>query len=291
MTACCQFRKYENNFGALMRKILTFVLVVLSTVNLEAMAMSNEKKAEEQVGIILLHGAGLGSWIWEKVIPELKSKSIAIDLPGRAGKAATFRNLRLRDFADSVVQDIEKSKFQKVILVAHSVSGALALQVSSMIPGKIASIVFIGAGIPNSGEAYLDGMPFLSRLMVRIFSWLNPDGLKAPSSAVRKALCNDLEPADSERVISHMVPEAPALFTGTTEWVQPKRSVYVLLTEDKSDLTPSVQEKMRSHLRDAKPISLPSGHLPMLSQPHKLAALLNEEAEAASGKGTPAPEK
>ncbi len=92
MTACCQFRKCENNFGALVRKILTFILVVLSTVNLEAMAMSNEKKAEEQVGIILLHGAGLGSWIWEKVIPELKSKSIAIDLPGRAGKAATFRN-------------------------------------------------------------------------------------------------------------------------------------------------------------------------------------------------------
>ena len=39
--------------------------------------------ANADAHFLLMHGAGLGSWIWDGFIPELNAPAEAIDLPGR----------------------------------------------------------------------------------------------------------------------------------------------------------------------------------------------------------------
>ena len=39
--------------------------------------------AEPSTRLLLLHGAGLGGWIWDRVTPHLTESAEAVDLPGR----------------------------------------------------------------------------------------------------------------------------------------------------------------------------------------------------------------
>jgi len=38
-------------------------------------------------GIVLIHGAHHGAWVWDDVVPLLSLPSLAVDLPGRGGQA------------------------------------------------------------------------------------------------------------------------------------------------------------------------------------------------------------
>jgi len=254
--------------------------ILLGLAGMECKVMAEDNKPMGRPGIILLHGAGLGSHIWEKVIPMLNLPSLAIDLPGRGGEPASTSAMRIQDLAAFAVQKINKSAFDRVILAAHSVSGGLALKIASLMPGKVISIVFIASGIPESGHSYIDSLPFISRTMIRVLSWLKPNGMKAPESVIRTALCNDLDQADADKIVAKMVPEHPSLFIDEVEWSQPARSVYVLLSQDKSDVSPQLQGELASRLQNKRLVTIQSGHLAMLSHPSEIAEILNFEANS-----------
>ncbi len=229
------------------------------------------------IGVVLLHGSGLGGWIWQKVIHLLQAPSVAIDLPGRGGVSADFEKMHLQDFSIFVLKKIEAEAFDRIVLVAHSFTGPLALQVASAIPEKIVSIVFVGAGIPANGLAYLSTLPWISQIMLRLFAKLNPRGFMAPKQVIKKILCNDLDDKDTALVLENLVPEAPNLFLDKTNWIKPKRSVYVQLLKDKSDLKPELQERMAKAFGVSKLVIMDTGHLPMIAQPNILAEILNAE--------------
>ncbi|WP_367141990.1 alpha/beta fold hydrolase, partial [Corynebacterium hadale] len=50
---------------------------------------------------LLLHGGMHGAWCWERVIPHLRHRTIAIDLPGRPG--AGKQPPTLDGFAETVL--------------------------------------------------------------------------------------------------------------------------------------------------------------------------------------------
>ena len=70
--------------------------------------------------LLLLHGAGLGSWIWNATRQRLTVSAAAIDLPGRAGgeKPGT---VSLQDCVDHVVAMLHAADTPSII-VAHSFS-------------------------------------------------------------------------------------------------------------------------------------------------------------------------
>src|SRR5262249_49617707 len=78
---------------------------------------------DTDVGVVLLHGAMLGRWIWERVEPRLGAPALAVDFPGRGEKPADITTLKLGDVVDSVVADIEAWPTPPIVLVAHSRAG------------------------------------------------------------------------------------------------------------------------------------------------------------------------
>lgn len=223
-----------------------------------------------RTGFVLLHGAGLGSWIWDRVIPKLHEPSLALNLP----TASADSRPGIQDCVAAILQEMKKAGFDRVVLVGHSVSSMLALKIATDFPRQVSSIVLVAGGVPESGKAYVDTLPRMQRMMTRALYKFRPRGSKPPKGVIRKSLCNDLRQADCDRVIREMIPENPSLFLDRVRWTQPPCGIYVKLLNDRA-LAPRQQEMMAHRLKNVRIERISSGHLPMLSHPDELAAILN----------------
>src|SRR4028118_1829033 len=98
----------------------------------------------------LVHGAYLGAWCWERLIPELEARGhqvIAMDLPIDDPSAS------LSDYTDTVIQSLQGVD-DDVILVGHSLAGMIVPLVALQRP--IHRLVFLAALLPQIGMSGLD---------------------------------------------------------------------------------------------------------------------------------------
>lgn len=63
--------------------------------------------------LLLLHGAGLGAWIWKDVLPHLDVEAHAVDLPGRTNPAG----ITLEQCVDLVAKKLSS----ETVVVGHSI--------------------------------------------------------------------------------------------------------------------------------------------------------------------------
>jgi pimeloyl-ACP methyl ester carboxylesterase len=232
-------------------------------------------------GFVLLHGAMLGRWIWERVDPRLASPALALDFPGRGVKPADVTTVKLRDVIDSVVADIDSWPIKRLVLVAHSLSGIVIPAVISRFPQRVTGVVFLSASVPKSGASYLDALPRLQRMFLRIaLSTQRKRGLLSPMWATRRSLCNDLDEGTTALVIDNLSREPPGIYTDPIPGEIPASvpTVYIKLTSDHA-FSPRLQDQMIARLHDPHIEEMDAGHLPMLGHPDELAAAFNSVVE------------
>lgn len=236
------------------------------------------KESREEIGLVLLHGAGLGAWVWDEVRERLAYPSIAVDFPGRGANVHTKNeNLTLQQYVESVAASIENFSPKKIIIVAHSISGVLSLELAHLFQYRIAGFIAIGAAIPRERGSFLSSLPFPNRTILKaVLSLL---GTKPPVSALQKGLCNDLDESKTMHVTSSFVPESKGLYTEKVRFRgRFPHSLYIRLTED-GQFSDRIQERMIANLVPDVVDELNSGHLPMLSHPEELAMILNNYTE------------
>lgn len=241
--------------------------------------MSPASKAHEQpirVGFVLLHGAMLGRWIWERVEPRLAGPVLSLDFPGRGERPADVTTVKLGDVIDSVVTDIDTWPVDQVVLVAHSLSGIVVPALISRLPRRVADLVFVGAAVPTPGSSYLHALPRSQRIFLRFVLFTQKKGLITPAWATRRSLCNDLDEPTTSLVIENLTREAPRVYQDPVPGEIPVSipTLYVKLTADHA-FSPAVQDRMIGRLHDPVVQEIDAGHLPMLGRPDRLAALCN----------------
>lgn len=101
----------------------------------------------QQLTIILVHGAGTGPWIWRRLQDALPLPSVAVEVPSRREDATPA------SCADQVVKQIAKTGAERVVLVLHSLAGVLASELAARLGDRIESTVFVAAVVPAPGEA------------------------------------------------------------------------------------------------------------------------------------------
>jgi len=220
---------------------------------------------------ILLHGAGLGAWIWDDVLPHLNAPARALDLPGR-GDGTNPGDVTLEQCVDFVASQLEAG----TVLVGHSFSAEVALAVATRHPDKVKSLVLVGGVVPESGRNFLSLVPLPMRLFLRVVIGRSKNGVAIPKGEVRKGYCNDLDDFTCTRVVQKLTREAPRLYLDPVTWSLPDSMprIYVKLLEDHS-IKPSDQDAMTARFRATQVETLPTGHLPMLGKPADLAGILN----------------
>lgn len=230
---------------------------------------------KDTTGIVLLHGAGLGSYIWDDVWPHLRLDTLTIDFPHRHSDKA--KSLEFNDYVDVVLNRIESWNKENIIIVAHSISSVVGLAVAKKLGSKLTGFVAIGAAIPKSGGSFLSALPLPQALIM--WTAITLAGTKPPNKAIKFGLCNDLDEIQASMVVQNFTAESKKLYTQKSHAGIPKaKTMYIKLSLD-NECPMTVQNTFARNLGTQQIIVLESGHLPMMSVPGLLAETINNFAD------------
>jgi pimeloyl-ACP methyl ester carboxylesterase len=230
------------------------------------------------LGLVFVPGAGLGSWIWERMAPGLDFPHLFAEYPGRGGAKSTTKGLGLDDYVSHVRDQVDGFPPDRVVIVAHSLGGVIGLELAEAMSSRLAGFAGVGAAIPAPGGSFVSSLPLPKRALMTVL--MRVAGTRPPESAIRSGLCSDLEPEQADEVVRRFVPESRAVYFERTKAPVPSVArLYVLLGEDK-EFGADLQRAMANNLGGASVREIASGHLPMLSRPDELAGVVNEFAAA-----------
>jgi pimeloyl-ACP methyl ester carboxylesterase len=112
---------------------------------------------------VLVAGAWHGGWVWRDVIRGLRERGHAVTAPTLTGLGERHRDstdaIDLSTHIDDVVAHIEMEGLESVTLVGWSYGGMVTAGVTSRIPDKIKSLIYVDAFVPEDGKALVDYLP------------------------------------------------------------------------------------------------------------------------------------
>lgn len=224
-------------------------------------------------GFIFIHGAGLGSFIWDDVITLLKYPALSVNFPHRNDFNITTSKLRFDDYSNSVIEQISQFSCSKLIIVTHSIGGCIGLKVAKHFGERVAGFVAIGSAIPLQEKSFISCLPFPQKMILPVIMKLA--GTKPPVKSIENGLCNDLNSKQKEMVIRNFTAESRFLYTDNCNAGIPNTDrIYIKMTLDK-EFPVSLQNQMADNLKASQTETIESGHLPMMSKPVKLGEILN----------------
>jgi pimeloyl-ACP methyl ester carboxylesterase len=110
---------------------------------------------------VLVHGAWLGTWCWQRVLPGLWQaghRAWPVTLSGVGERAHQFsRDIRLGTHVEDVCAVIERGELRRVVLLGHSYGGMVVTGVADRLADRIARLVYLDAVVPRSGESWSSG--------------------------------------------------------------------------------------------------------------------------------------
>jgi pimeloyl-ACP methyl ester carboxylesterase len=229
---------------------------------------------DSSIGMVMVPGAGLGGWIWREVAPLLHAPVLSVELPGRGLDVKARQALSLEAYARHVQAQVERWAPSRIVIVAHSLGGVVALKSAKLLGERVAGFVAVSAVVPRDGGSFLSALPGPRRWTMNVL--LRTVGTKAPDSAIRKGLASDLPREVADEVVRRFTPESRRVYLDKTGSGAPDVAKLYVKTTNDNELDSALQDRMITNLGPGKVVPLESGHLPMLSRPGELADVLNE---------------
>jgi pimeloyl-ACP methyl ester carboxylesterase len=238
------------------------VLVVLAL----SFPLSAQNPAVKNV--VLVHGAFADGSSYAKVIPLLEAKGlnvVAVQNP-------------LSSMADDVAATKRAIAMQDgpVVLVGHSWGGMVISEAGN--DPKVAALVYIAALVPEEGQSTNDVLkpypptPGLSAIKADASGFLT-----LTRAGIEEAFVPDLSKADRAIVYATQGPWNSTCLSdkvATPAW-KSKPSWYIVV--DDRMLPPEYEQAIAKKIR-ATTTNLTAGHVPMLSKPKEIAAVILDAA-------------
>ncbi|XXY45797.1 alpha/beta fold hydrolase [Sorangium sp. So ce269] len=230
---------------------------------------------------VLVHGAFVGAWAWDKVVPLLEAggnEVIALDLPAHGEDQTPLANADLQAYADAVVEAIDSAS-RPVVLVGHSMGGIVVSQAAEQRPDKVKTLVYLTAFLMKEGQSLNQEWADDEGAEIKAYAVPSSDGTSLTFSEgwAENAFCQDCSPEDIQRLESHLREEPAKPFDEpihVTEerWGRVPR-VYIEALKDLA-ISPAEQRSQYTALPCEKVVSLDAGHAPFLTKPQELADAL-----------------
>jgi pimeloyl-ACP methyl ester carboxylesterase len=260
--------------------LIAFAGFLLAAVfHTEAVAQANSPRGVRN--IVIVHGAWADGSSWSKVIPLLQAKGlhvVAVQNPLTSladDVAATRRAIALQD--------------GPVLLVGHSYGGVVITEAGN--DPKVVGLVYVAALAPSDGESVASISKPYPPTPLGSEIHADADGfLTLTPKGIAEDLAQDLSDKEKLLLTATQGPTAAAVFgaTVTTAAWKTKPSWCVIASNDRA-VSPEL-EKAEAAAMKATSITVPSSHVPMLSQPKAVADLI-EQAAAKAGSLIPPPQQ
>jgi pimeloyl-ACP methyl ester carboxylesterase len=220
--------------------------------------------------VVLVHGAFADGSSWSKVIPLLQEKGldvIAVQNPLTSfddDVAATRRAIAQMD--------------GPVLLVGHSYGGMVISEAGK--DPKVAGLLYVAALVPEDGQSVTDVNAAMPTTGVEREFKLSPEGfLSLSSKAINESFVQDASPEERNVIFATQVPWA---LSATQQKVYhpawEAKPSWVIVAEKDGMINPDL-ERFKAKLIKATTINLISSHVPMVSQPDKVAGFIIEAAQ------------
>lgn len=220
--------------------------------------------------VVLVHGAFADGSSWDKVIPLLQAKGL---------KVVAVQN-PLSSLADDVAatQRVVDAQTGKVVLVGHSWGGTVITQAGTS--DKIKALVYVAAFAPSEGEATANlGKDYAVPPGIATLQADAAGYLWLPADSVARNFAQDVSPATAALIAATQGPiNAKAFGDATTvaAW-KTKPNYYIAAANDRM-IAPALQQAFAKKL-NATTVTLKTSHVPMVSQPAKVAEVIIAAAQ------------
>ena len=238
-----------------------------------AVAFAETAFAQPVKNIVLVHGAFADGSSWAKVIPILQAK----------GYNVTAVQNPLTSFAEDVAATNRALAMQNgpVILVGHSWGGVVITE-AGMDP-KVVGLVYVAAFGPDADEVVGElGKPYPPPPAFAA-PIVDKDGfMSLPTDAVVKHFASDLPAAEARMVAATQGPINVSAFDAKVSAVawKIKPSWYIVSRLDGA-IAPDAERFFAKRMK-ATTTELDASHVPMLSQPKAVAAVIMDAAAKAA---------
>ena len=266
-------RPSPNHFLKRGARLVVALLSGVFMMTAEQSAIAADAGSTGVHNIVLVHGAWADGSSWSKLIPLLQAKGfhvVAVQNPLNSladDAAATKRAIALQD--------------GPVLLVGHSYGGAVITEAGS--DPKVAGLVYVAAFAPDAGEAVGElGKEFPAPPGL---GELRPDAggyLSLTPKGIEESFAPDLPMAERKLMVATQGPTNGACFgakISAAAW-RTKPTWYVVASNDRM-IPPDLERKFAKTM-NAKTITLPSSHVPMLSHPDEVAKFVVDAAKTVS---------
>ena len=204
---------------------------------------------------VLVHGGFYGAWCWERLVPLLDGRALAVDLPGRGQHPSPMEDVTLEACVRSVIADMDEAGLERVVLVSCLLA-------------------------PEAGSI-ADGFPPEFREQARRRMGEAPGALvEMDETTHREVIGDELDESDLRWLLAHVGPDSRHLFTDAASrsgLPDALPRTYVRLRRDRT-VPWEVQEHVIGLLSGLRTREIDAGHNVMLTHPKTLATLLNEIA-------------
>ncbi|WP_119079226.1 alpha/beta fold hydrolase [Chitinophaga alhagiae] len=220
--------------------------------------------------IVLVHGAFADGSSWAKVIPLLQAKGLnvtAVQNPLvslEEDVAATQRAIALME--------------GPVLLVGHSYGGMVISEAGN--DPKVAGLVYVCALIPNDGQSVVDvTQAFPPAPGSAEFRQDDAGFLRLSPKGINEHFAQDLSAAERGVLVATQTPwaaKATVAKISTAAW-KTRPAWCIIGTEDQ--MVPPDLARAEAAMIKAKTTELASSHVPMVSMPEKVAAIIVNAAQ------------
>lgn len=268
-----------------LKTISKIVLLLFTTIS-SASCSDDDDATSKKSPIVLVHGAWQASYVWDQTEADLKAAGYTVavvKLPGHGDDTTPAYQVSFQMYVDEVKKAINAYN-EPVILIGHSLGGAVITQTASEVPQKVKKLIYVAGFIPQSGKSVLDYSQMDTSSLLPPALQLSDDqtlaGIVNPEINLPKIFCQDGTAAQKQFLVARYkaeptIPLGTPLNYKTADYNAAGQKYYIHTTEDNT-ITYSFQQQMAKEAGITNTYTINSGHSPFISKSDELTKLLKE---------------
>jgi len=226
---------------------------------------------------VLVHGAWLGGWCYQRVAQLLRRAGHEVYTPTLTGLGErahlTNASISLDTHIDDVLGVMRWEGLSDIVLCGHSYGGIVISGVTEKAVENIRSLVFLDAFVPENGQCHMDLFPLEYAQLMRQDAQENGEGYKLTPPSPETV---NLNAADVEWAKTMLVKHPLACFeqklTLTDSRERVPRRTYILATGWSSPFEKLARRFDQDPAWEVKHVDC--GHIIMLDRPQELTDML-----------------